>query len=164
MKIKFGIIASIVCAVCILAGCRSNKEVTGTVATTATETVSLGTTGDGSIMLRAWGAGRERGEAIEQAKRNALRDVLFKGIKKGTNPGMASKALVPEVNAEEKYAVYFEPFFSPGGEYKNFVVEEPGNATRMKSTGLSREGYGVVVIVNRSALEQQLKRDGVLKQ
>ena len=30
--------------------------------------------------LRAWGRGKNRTDAIEQAKKNAVRDVLFKGV------------------------------------------------------------------------------------
>lgn len=163
MKIKSLAIICLFLLSLSFASCRTNRNVSGAVTAMSMETVSLGSAGDGTITLRTWGAGRNRGEAIEQAKRNALHDVIFKGIKKGPNIGLASKPLVPEVNAEEKYAVYFEPFFSPGGEYKNFVVEEPGSAERLTSQGVSRESYGIIVIVDRDALKQQLLQDGVLK-
>ena len=163
MKSKFYVATAILAGMLLLGGCRSNKEVSGTVTTMAMETVSLGSTGDGKITLRTWGSGRNQAEAIEQAKRNAVHDVIFNGIKKGPNIGAAAKPLVPEVNAEERYAIYFEPFFSPGGEYKKFVQEEKGSAQRLKSQGVSREGYGVVVIVDRTALQSQLRKDGVLK-
>lgn len=160
-KLKYHIL--LLSLLCLLGACRSNKEVAPTVSVTAMETVSLGNNGDGTITLRAWGSGQNRADAIEQAMLNAVRDVIFKGIKKGTNPGAASRPLVSEVNAEERYARYFEPFFS-GPEYRKFVKEEGGTAQRMKSTGLSREGYGVVVIVDRAALRKQLIEDGVLSE
>lgn len=143
-------------------GCRSNREVASHISATSMETVSLGNNGDGSIVVRAWGSGANKGESIEQAKRNALNDILFKGIKKGSNPGEATRPLVPEVNAREKYADYFEPFFSSGGKYTKFAHEDHGNSDRLKSKGVSREAYGVVLVINRSALRNQLIKDGVL--
>ena len=114
-------------------GCRTNREVASHISVTSMETVSLGNNGDGTIVVRAWGSGANKGESIEQAKRNAISDVLFKGIKKGSNPGEAARPLVPEVNARERYADYFEPFFSAGGEYTKFAREDYGNADRIKS-------------------------------
>ena len=163
MKSFISKIMLLVISVVLLQGCKSNQEVAQPMSAMSGETVSLGSRGDGSIVLRCWGSGSNRGDAIEQAKRNAVYDILFKGIKSGPNIGDAANPLVPEVNARERYANYFDPFFSPGGEYKKFVKEEKGNADRLKSEGLSRNGYGVVVIVDRSALKAQLKKDGVLK-
>ncbi len=143
--------------------CRSNKEVSPAVSVTAMETISLGANSDGTIVVRAWGTGQNRSAAIAQAMRNAVHDVIFTGIKKGSNPGPAARPLVSEVNAEERYSNYFEPFFS-GNEYRKFVKEEGGSAPRMKSEGLSREGYGVVLIIDRPALRNQLIKDGVLSE
>lgn len=143
--------------------CRSNKAVSPTVSAIAMETVSLGNNGDGTITVRAWGTGSNREAAIQQSMRKALRDVIFTGIKKGSNPGPAAQPLVGEVNAEERYARYFEAFFS-GTEYLKFVKEEGGNAPRIKSDGLSREAYGVVLVIDRSALRRQLIEDGVLSE
>ena len=42
------------------------------------ESECLGVELDGSETLRAWGRGKNRTDAIEQAKKNAVRDVLFK--------------------------------------------------------------------------------------
>ena len=45
----------------------------------------LGVELDGSVTLRSWGTGRNRIDAVDQAKKNAVYHVLFKGIRKG-NP------------------------------------------------------------------------------
>ena len=42
------------------------------------ESECLGSELDGSITLRAWGTGRNRFDAVDQAKKNALREVIFK--------------------------------------------------------------------------------------
>ena len=47
------------------------------------ETECLGTELDGSQTLKAWGTGSNLEDASEQAKKQAIRDVIFKGINKG---------------------------------------------------------------------------------
>ena len=64
------------------------------------ETRCLGTEQDGSQTLRAWGKGVSKADAIEQAKKNAVADVLFKGIK--DNGPCNTTPLVLEVNARER--------------------------------------------------------------
>ncbi|MDP5076044.1 MAG: hypothetical protein NWP82_06130, partial [Flavobacteriales bacterium] len=76
---------------------------------------------DGSQTLESWGSGRNRFDAVEQAKKNAINEVLFKGILNG-KPECERKPLVPEVNAREKYASYFNAFFADGGEYLNYIT------------------------------------------
>ena len=70
----------------------------------------LGVELDGSQTLRIWGVGRNKKDAVEQAKKNAVRTVLFKGIHGGLS-GCNTKPVILEVNAEEKYEDYFNAFF-----------------------------------------------------
>jgi len=127
------------------------------------ETECLGTEGDGSQTLRVWAFGKDDDEAVERARKNAVRDVLFKGITKGV-AGCNQRPLVPEVNAREKYADYFDSFFANGGPYREFVSgaderlygrEETRNSLGVRST--------VVVRVLRPELRMRLKQDGILK-
>ena len=75
---------------------------------------------DGSQTIKAWGNGRNRSDAVDQAKKNAIRDVIFFGINEGKSE-CNSKPLIFEVNAQDKYEDYFAKFFADGGEYKNFI-------------------------------------------
>ena len=68
----------------------------------AYKTECLGVELDGSQTLKAWGNGRNRADAVEQAKKNAMRDVIFKGIREGKQE-CNQKPLIFEVNAEEKH-------------------------------------------------------------
>ncbi|MBD5206929.1 MAG: hypothetical protein HDS79_01460 [Bacteroidales bacterium] len=125
------------------------------------ETVCLGAGHNGMQTLRVWGRGATEGAAIEQAMKNALYDVIFKGT--SGSGECHQRALVTEVNARERYNEYFTPFFADGGEYQKFVHEEKGGkASRLQAKGGSLMGYGIVVTVNREALRQQLINDGVL--
>ena len=127
------------------------------------ETTCMGVEHDGSQTLRVWGKGTTKADAIEQAKKNAVYDVLFKGIK-GTGE-CNQKPLMLEVNAREKYAKYFNPFFSDGGEYSRYVNLESGNsATILEAKGSSINNYGVIVTVDREKLRNQLEKDGVIQQ
>ncbi len=57
------------------------------------KTECLGIELDGSITVKSWGNGRNRLDAVEQAKKNAINDVLFNGI----NEGKASCQVKPIV-------------------------------------------------------------------
>ena len=115
---------------------------------------------DGSVVVRAWGQGSSRSEAMEQAKKNALRDVIFKGLKKGQ---CNFKPLLFEVNAQEKYENYFNHFFG-SGEYTQFLkmdVTKMGSGVKAKSQ--TRDSYAVVVRILRADLEKKLIADNILK-
>lgn len=104
----------------ILAGCSSKKSVSSY---HSFESECLGVELDGSETLRAWGRGKNRTDAIEQAKKNAVRDVLFKGVVAGSRE-CSVRPLITEVNAQERYASYFNDFFRDGGEYLKYVSME----------------------------------------
>lgn len=159
-------IINIVAIIVLLFACgacsKRTTNVVSSAAYTSFETTCMGIEQDGSQTLRAWGKGSNKADAIEQAKKNAVADVLFKGIK-GTGE-CNQNPLVLEVNARERYANYFNPFFRDGGEYRNFVTEEKAHeASRLKARGTSIENWGVIVTVDRERLRQQLEADGVLK-
>lgn len=117
---------------------------------------------DGSQILRAYGKGKNKTDAIEQAKKNAVRDIIFKGI--STSSGEFSKQpLINEVNAQEKYAYYFNPFFKDKGEYLAFVKLDEKRLSRIKSANNTQENWGVVVVVDRSGLLQKLINDNIIK-
>ena len=131
------------------------------------ETECLGVEMDGSVTLRAWGTGRNRFDAVDQAKKNAVRDVLFKPTRNGSsdcNP----HPLVPEVNAEMKYEDYFNRYFSDRrGSYKKFCSgkdERISNKIFRRGMGDSKMvTYSVIVRVLRSELKEQLREDGIIK-
>lgn len=128
------------------------------------ETECLGVELDGTQTLRVWGTGRNRKDAVEQAKKNAVREVLFKGIRGGE---CEMKPLVPEVNAEEKYESYFNKFFKDDGLYKFFVTLKderiPNRIFRETKVSSNTVTIPVVVRVQRPQLKEQMKQDGILE-
>lgn len=124
------------------------------------ESECLGSELDGSITLRAWGTGRNRFDAVDQAKKNALREVIFKGIRKGS-PECNQRPLLPEVNAEMKYEDFFNRFFSDRtDDYKKFCSgkdERLDNKIFRRGRGDSKMvTYSVIVRVLRAELKDYL--------
>lgn len=127
------------------------------------ETECLGVEGDGSQTVRAWGLGKNRKDAVEQAKKNAVSDVIFKGIKAGV-AGCNMRPLVGEVNARERYEEYFDRFFMDKGEYKKFVSgADEKRFSKDKSKNKIGARYGVTVRVLRNELKARLRADGIIK-
>lgn len=156
MKVKFYLIACVLGIGLALSACKSSS----TKAFYSFETECMGDELDGSIVVRAWGQGASRSEAMEQAKKKALHDVIFVGIRKGQ---CSFKPLLMEVNAEEKYQTYFNRFFG-SGEYAHFLKMD---ATKMgsgvKAKSKTRDSYAVVVRVLRAELEQHLISDNIIQ-
>lgn len=153
-------IAAVAC-LNIWAACSSNK--TTTAAYYSYETECIGTELDGSMTLRAWGDGNTKKDAIEQAMKQAVHDVIFKGIIKGTS-GSDARPLILEANAEDKYRNYFDKFFADGGEYLHYVnmKDEKSNSKQViESANIYK--YGVTVRVLRSLLRTKLQDDGIIK-
>ncbi|MDR1740182.1 MAG: hypothetical protein LBR45_05440 [Bacteroidales bacterium] len=126
----------------------------------------LGTELDGSQTLEVWGYGRNRFDAAEQAKKNAVYAVLFDGIRDGRE-GCEVKPLLTGVNAREKHQNYFNQFFADKGEYLNYVSlrdERIDNKfTREKKGAKHGNTRSVIVRVLRPQLEQKLISDNILK-
>ena len=127
-----------------------------------TECISLEQ--DGSQTLRVWGKGRNRSDAIEQAKKNAVYDVLFKGVVKG-NKGYNQRPIITEVNARERYQEYFDIFFMDDGEYLKYIsmADKRIGSTKKKTNGSAQVMYCVTVRVLIPELRLRLKQDGILE-
>lgn len=147
----------------LMGSCRSQQEVAPAVSAMSMECVALEQSPSGELAIRAWGSGTDRKDAIKKAMRNALSEILFKGIKAGPARQSVEYPLLPEVNAKERHAGYFDSFFSSKGDYRRFVKEEDKGSKVLKSTGVTRDGYSVVVLVNLPALREHLRKDGLIK-
>lgn len=162
MNSKHFVIPTLLAALLIAPSCRPKQEVTASFSTFKFDTTCLGAAHDGTQTLRAWGTGPEVSRAVEQAKKNALYDVLFLGIP--GERGCRQTALVTEVNARERYSQYFDRFFSNGGEYTKFVRESSErDGSRITSKSNSRINYGIIVDVDVVGLKRQLEEDGIIR-
>lgn len=131
------------------------------------ETECMGVEMDGSQTLKAWGEGRNRADAVEQAKKNAVRDVLFKGIRNGKSDCNLKPVLV-EANAQQNHEDYFFKFFADGGPYKEFITSEDGSDLHFSVIkGRQKSGdqvsYGVIVRVQRAKLKERMIADNIIQ-
>lgn len=127
----------------------------------------LGVELDGSQTLRVWGNGKNKNDAVEQAKKNAIRAVVFKGIRNGLS-GCNIQPVIFEVNAEEKYEDYFNAFFKDNGEYLKYVTMEDEKRDNIFKKDKEKEKsrhfvkYGITVRVLRSELKKRFENDNIL--
>jgi hypothetical protein len=146
-----------------LISCRSAKE-TKVASYHTYETECLGVELDGSQTLRVWGTGKNKRDAVEQARKNAVHEVIFKGVRKG-KAECNLRPLLLEVNAEEKHEDYFQSFFADNGGYDNYIsMEDEKRGSKVSEENSSYVKYGIVVRVLRSKLKERLQKDGLIKQ
>ncbi len=102
--------------------------------------------------------------AMDAAKKRALHDVIFKILVCRNMDQKTLKPILLEVNAERKYETYFLDFFSKNGDWEKYVNR---SGSRVKATHFSKTRDEMVVDmyvdVDRAALAQKLKDDGILK-
>lgn len=152
----------------VFLSCVSVKAQTNASAYYDYEAECLGVELDGSQTLRVWGVGRNKSDAVEQAKKNAVRIVAFKGVQGGLS-GCNTRPVIMEVNAEEKYEDYFNVFFMDKGEYLKYVSMKDEKRTGLFSKDKDKEKsqhfvkYGVTVRVLRSELKKRFENDNIIE-
>jgi hypothetical protein len=128
------------------------------------EVSCLGTELDGSLTLESYGMGRNYSDASEQAKKNAVHAVIFKGIKIGVG-NCNQTALVLDPNAQQKYEDYFANFFADDGPYLQYVsmkderIKKKVKRNAQKTKEMQQRM--VVVRVDRLAIKKKLEADNI---
>jgi len=125
------------------------------------EGVSVGS--QGTYMVKVWSYSKKPTVAINQAKKNAVHGIVFKGFT--GKPGVpGQKALATPAVEQEKQA-FFDKFFEDNGNFLKFVSESGDGSVaaedRMKVGKLYK--IGVVVSVNVAALRKELEDAGIIK-
>lgn len=144
-----------------LGGCKSARQVDAAYATYDFETRCLKCDGDRET-VRAWGKGKDKGEALVQCRKQALRDILFKGITLGAQ-GCSPRPLITTVNAEEKNRAFFNDFFSDNGDWKRFALLDEKSGSRKVSKNSTIENWEASVTVDIDALGKYLQNKGLLQ-
>lgn len=126
------------------------------------EVVGVGV--QGTYLIKVWSYSKKPEVAIEQAKKNAVHGIIFKGF--GGKPHINGKsALTNNVNLEQEKVEFFKPFFEDGGKYMKFVsLSDDGSVAAEDRMKIGKEyKIGVIVSVNVSALRQDLEAAGIIK-
>ena len=126
------------------------------------EVVQTGT--QGTYLVKVWSYSKKPDVAIEQAKKNAVHGIIFRGFT-GTSTVPGQKALTTNVNLEQEKTDFFKPFFADGGKYMKFVSTSNDGAVAAEDRMKIGKEYkvGVIVSVNVSALRRDLEDAGIVK-
>jgi hypothetical protein len=126
------------------------------------EVVQTGTLG--TYLIKVWSYSKKPDVAIEQAKKNAVHGVIFKGFT-GTSTVPGQRPLTDNVNLEDEKADFFKPFFDDGGKYMKFVSTSNDGAVAAEDRMKVGKEYkvGVIVSVNVTALRKDLEAAGIIK-
>lgn len=126
------------------------------------EPVQTGSTG--TYLLKVWSYSKKPNVAIEQAKKNAVHGIIFRGF--ATRDKVEGKpALTNNPNLEMEKQEFFDDFFADGGKYLKFVnVTGDGSVASEDRLKVGKEyKIGVVVSVNVGLLRKDLETAGVIK-
>lgn len=133
----------------------------------------VGVGSEGVYLIKIFSYSKDQFLAIEEAKKNAIRGVIFRGIPPGERGCIAQPSMVRDTNVEEQNRDYFNSFFATGGKYASFidlttegaVSAEDRFVLKGKSFGLRGKVYkiGIVVSVNKKLLRKELEDAGIIK-
>ena len=122
----------------------------------------------GSVLVKVWSYSKDKYVARNQAGKNAVHAILFKGVSAlndGTTRVPAQRPIVTDLSAEETYNAYFKDFFADGGKYMKYVyfvnnaVPAPGDIIKIKN----EYKIGVKVSVSKDALRKEMETAGIVK-
>ncbi|MCF6306551.1 MAG: hypothetical protein L3J09_01200 [Flavobacteriaceae bacterium] len=130
------------------------------------ELEAIATGVQGTYQIKAWSYSKNVETAIEQAKKNAVHGIIFKGFpNKGRIQGQ--KPLARDSQLYDKNKKFFKNFFKTGsGDYMKFVtLANNGNIAAGDRIKLSKKEYkiGVIISVNVSELRKHLEDEGLIK-
>jgi hypothetical protein len=118
----------------------------------------------GTYLIKVWSYSKKPDVAIDQAKKNAIHGVIFKGF--ASKPGVSGqKALCSDQSAEEEHQGFFNDFFQNGGRYMQFINLSTDGAVAAEDRMKIGKEYkvGVLVSVNIAALRKYLEDEKIIK-
>jgi hypothetical protein len=125
------------------------------------EPVNVGT--QGSYLIKIWSYSKKPVVAIEQAKKNAVHGIIFRGFT-GMSGVTGKRPLTNNPNLEEEKRDFFESFFAEGGKYMKFVtITNDGTVAARDRLKVGKEyKIGVIVSVNVNLLRKDLEDAGII--
>lgn len=126
----------------------------------------VGTGIEGTAQIKVWSYSKKPELAAEQAKKNAIHGIIFKGFSGGAQGCTSQKPLARDPNIEQTHEKYFKAFFSASGSYMKYVtLTNDGNVPAGNRLKVSKKLYkvGVIVSVRRDELRKSLENAGVIK-
>ena len=116
----------------------------------------------GSYLVKVWSYSRKPEVAIEQAKKNAVHGVIFRGFTGTAN----QKPLSNNINLENEQSEFFKEFFKDGGRYMKYVnISGDGTVSANDKIKITKKEWkiGVIVSVSQAQLRKDLEDAGIIK-
>ncbi len=116
---------------------------------------------DGSQTVRVTGLGKNRKDAKEQCKKNAVYAVIFMGIHAGE---CNTKPLAQSRDTRKRFQSFFDRFFMDGGEYSKYVnTADKKRWSNDKVRGKLEVHYEMSLRVLTSQLRTRLMEEGIIQ-
>ncbi len=115
----------------------------------------------GTELFKVFAYGRNEKQCVENAKLDAIKALLFKGV-----PGSGSqRPMFTELSEMKEYNDYFRSFFKNDGPYLNYVsISNDGSINENDRFKVGNKlKIGVIVSVNKANLRTELENAGVIK-
>lgn len=119
---------------------------------------------EGIYLIKVWTYSKKSNVAIEQAKKNAIHGVIFKGYT-GIGRVSSQPPLVTDPGAEFEKADFFDPFFRENGGYMKYInVTGDGSVAPEDVLKVNKEyKIGVIVSIKKDMLKRDLVAAGIAK-
>lgn len=118
----------------------------------------------GTYLVKVWSYSKKPDVAIEQAKKNAVHGIIFRGFA-GTDRVPGQSPLTNNPNLADEKADFFDAFFADGGKYMKFVSLTNDGAVAAEDRMKVGKEYkiGVLISVRKEDLRKDLENAGILK-
>ncbi|MCF8463540.1 MAG: hypothetical protein K9G41_01760 [Flavobacteriales bacterium] len=119
----------------------------------------------GTYLIKIWSYSKKPQVAFEQAKKNAVHGIVFKGYT-GAGRIKGQKALVQDPSAEITHEAFFKEFFADNGKYMKFVQLTTDGAIApgdIMKAGKKEYKVGIVVAVNKDDLRNYLESEKIIR-
>jgi hypothetical protein len=120
----------------------------------------------GTYLIKVWQYSKKPKIAIEQAKKNAVHGIVFKGYSAAKDGRLSGQpALTNNPNLDQEKKEFFDDFFSDNGKYMKYVnIAGDGAVAAGDRIKVGKEyKIGVIVSVRTQALRKDLESAGIIK-
>ncbi|MEG1607248.1 MAG: hypothetical protein RR931_07770 [Mucinivorans sp.] len=118
----------------------------------------------GTYLVKVWSYSKKSTIAAEQAMKNAVHGILYKGF--AGRSGVSGKAaLLNSAQEKEAFEAYSDEFFGPSGQYRLFA--EQATDGQISADDFLKVGkeykVGLIISVKVDALRKDLEQRGIIK-
>jgi hypothetical protein len=126
---------------------------------------AVGVGAQGTYQVKVWSYSKDPNVATEQAKKNAVHGIIFKGFTSTVRGVPSQKPLVSNSTTATEKKDFFDAFFADGGGYMKFVnLTNSHDAIAAGDRIKIGKEYkvGIIVSVNKDALRKELENTGIV--